>query len=356
MNRCYLFADCLRDMSKFHVDTLIELDTVLHADSVEWCPASPCRDILAGGTYQLEQARKERIGAIRLYKLESQTACSLAEIAKVETAGVLDMKWCQHQLFGDLPALAVADASGKLTIHALKESELEERLSANAPEACIALSLDWSSFLERTLPPLVAVSYSTGEVAQFKVANHGLDLERSWKAHDFEAWITAFDYWNTSMLYSGGDDCLFKGFDLRSSANSPAFVSRAHDMGVCSVHCNPHKEHRLVTGSYDEHVRVWDTRMIRKTPLSAVHVGGGVWRLKWKPVDGDLIVAACMHNGFAVLDATAADSPKVCVTYQNHKSLAYGVDWCYSSFADRECQILASCSFYDHKLCLWTYS
>lgn len=35
--------------------------------------------------------------------------------------------------------------------------------------------------------------------------------------------------------------------------------------------------------------------------LCEVGVGGGVWRLKWHPIDKSLLLAACMHNGCSVL-------------------------------------------------------
>ncbi len=47
---------------------LIDVDTVLTADSVEWCPSSELEDILACGTYQLNQEENLRVGSLTLYK------------------------------------------------------------------------------------------------------------------------------------------------------------------------------------------------------------------------------------------------------------------------------------------------
>ncbi|MEQ2175164.1 hypothetical protein GOODEAATRI_015328 [Goodea atripinnis] len=50
----------------------------------------------------------------------------------------------------------------------------------------------------------VVCSDSAGCVSVFSLAEGALMALSQWKAHDFEAWITAFSYWNTQLVYSEG--------------------------------------------------------------------------------------------------------------------------------------------------------
>lgn len=89
--------------------------------------------------------------------------------------------------------------------------------------------------------------------------------------------------------------------------------------------------------------------------LFQISCGGGVWRLKFHPRKQDCLVAACMHDGFKVLQLTEEHQElKVVEEYRGHGSLAYGGDW---SWAPSEAASkLATCSFYDNLLHLWTPS
>ncbi|KAM9859008.1 diphthine methyltransferase isoform 2-T2 [Aulostomus maculatus] len=328
---------------KSRTRSLQVFDTELSADTVEWCPVSPHHNILACGTYQLQKGAGEEGGTPsrtgRLYLFEFRRDVSmrppLTELQSKDTAAILDLKWCHVPVSGKA-VLGLAAATGELQLHSLLESQegsccLQTLSSQTVGAERLALSLDWSTGRMDSSDVRVVCSDSAGCISVLSLEEGSLMTVSQWKAHDFEAWISAFSYWDTQLAYSGGDDCKLKGWDLRVGPSSPTFISKRHSMGVCSIHSNPHREHILATGSYDEHVLLWDGRNM-KQPFSETSMGGGVWRLKWHPTHPHLLLAACMHNDFHVLHCQPATEGSgsacpVVASYILHNSLAYGADW-----------------------------
>ena len=90
--------------------TLYSFDTVYSADSVEWCPYPPWKNVLATGTYQVnkvhgdvdnidcpegdaESPAMERLGRIYLHQVHFEEGeVRVEEVQKLEVAAVLDMK------------------------------------------------------------------------------------------------------------------------------------------------------------------------------------------------------------------------------------------------------------------------
>ncbi|XP_038559816.1 diphthine methyltransferase [Micropterus salmoides] len=318
-------------------------DTELSADTVEWCPVPSSHDILACGTYQLqkgtgeEDATPSRTGRLYLFEFRREGSMSppLTELQRMDTPAILDLKWCHVPVSGGA-VLGMAAATGELQLYTLSESQegsrsLQALSSLEVGAERLALSLDWSTGRMHSSDVRVVCSDSAGCVSVLSLAEGTLTALSQWKAHDFEAWISAFSYWDTQLVYSGGDDCKLKGWDLRLGPSCPIFTSKRHSMGVCSIHSNPHREHILATGSYDEQVLLWDGRNMRQ-PLSESPMGGGVWRLKWHPTHQHLLLAACMHNDFHILHCQQAlegsgGACPVVASYILHNSLAYGADW-----------------------------
>ncbi|ESO12261.1 hypothetical protein HELRODRAFT_93198 [Helobdella robusta] len=340
---------------------LLVLDVDYPADSAEWCPFDNFHDILLCGNYQLQanegsnESDTKRFGRVLLFE-KSKSSFSLEIKDERNLCGVLDIKWSYKKLHNKL-IFGVVDADGILSLWECVKTGQDAQMCpvktslCNFDDPCLALSLDWNNAIDYNNPEIV-VSYSNGFLATHVCTETGMNILHQWKAHDYEAWICAFNYFNSNIIYSGGDDCKLKLWDKRCLKKA-VVTSNRHSMGVCSIQSNFHKENVLATGSYDEHVLLWDGRNL-KSPLDDTHVGGGVWRMKWEPSQGNYLATASMHNGCHVInytDTSAADRP-VC-KYNNHQSLVYGIDW-YKG-ASYNTKTLASCSFYDRSLQLWDF-
>ncbi|XP_029058199.1 diphthine methyltransferase isoform X1 [Monodon monoceros] len=289
------------------------------------------------------------------------------------------MKWCHIAVAGHA-LLGVADASGSIELLRLVRSEqnshtLQPFSHFALEKQCLALSLDWSTGKAGRAsdqPLKIIGSDSSGQLhlLQAHQAGPGMQAVGTWQAHHLEAWVAAFDYWQTEVVYSGGDDGLLKGWDTRTPGTSvftsrryvtegpvlgvrgqpslpaggaalPGFCSGSpfalrHSMGVCSIQSSPHCENILATGSYDEHVLLWDTRSMKEA-LADMPVQGGVWRLKWHPFHSHLLLAACMHGGFTIFSCQKAIEENqevfpVTLSYTLPNSLVYGVDWSWLYF------------------------
>mmetsp|Transcript_22990 Transcript_22990/g.29366 ORF Transcript_22990/g.29366 Transcript_22990/m.29366 type:complete len:183 (-) Transcript_22990:696-1244(-) len=175
-------------------------------------------------------------------------------------------------------------------------------------------------------------------------------------------------------------------WDLKCGTSKPVFVnSTSHQAGVCSMQCSIHRENILVTGSYDNIIRIWDKRNLTKSLCSQIDAGGGVWRLKFHPqIDKhNLLLAACMRNGFRIYDiadrfgqtkdldteigaSVGSEEHNKCIGSFNNgfpkggwETLGYGVDWITKGFStsveSSDTYYIAGASFYDHTLRLFEW-
>ncbi|KAF8306969.1 WD-40 repeat-containing protein [Clavulina sp. PMI_390] len=375
---------------------LCNLDTVYSADSAEFCPHPQFANLLAVGTYQLKapdadgepasipsasdveneeenlpsSVPHKRLGRCLMYHWNDATN-SLDEAYRLDQPAILDMKWSvsptRIKLEGP-PLLAIADAEGQVAFHQWDSGTnslvLQQSVEC-APRNILCLSIDWSGRLSTSnREDSLVVSRSDGSLAIISPEESEFRVTEEWHAHDFEPWIAAWDYWNTNVIYSGGDDCKLKSWDARQGFEQPAFVNKRFEAGVTTIQGNPHIEHLLAVGSYDSTVRIFDTRSLAR-PVTEVPVGGGAWRVKWHPSPHrkDDLLVACMHDGFKVVrfgfdEAGSFQNLTHNITARNdeHASLAYGTDWQYGrgeAGQGDETSVIASCSFYDHMLSIW---
>ncbi|KAF8707785.1 P-loop containing nucleoside triphosphate hydrolase protein, partial [Rhizoctonia solani] len=329
--------------------TIFSLDTELPADSVEFCPREGLYDILVCGTYNLvkndegekeagHESKKpqERNGRCLVYEFD-EASMGLKEMQRIETAAILDVKWSYSQGVAN-PMLAFAESVGRIQFHEWNSQEVKTLLNVQsiqvADPSVLCLSIDWNNRLTPQDTGALVVSRSDGVVSVLRPRESQFEVDTTWHAHDYEPWVASWNYWSPTLVYSGGDDCKLKGWDTRTSCEAPIFVNKWFEAGVTCVQTHPFIENLIAVGSYDNTVRIFDSRKIT-TSLVEVGVGGGAWRVKWHPSDtrkNELLVA-CMYDGFKVIKTPINESGQVDVTFSSavssrfdaHASIAYGI-------------------------------
>lgn len=172
-------------------------------------------------------------------------------------------------------------------------------------ESSLTLSFAWNDVLSQS--DTIAASSSDGRIAIFDTEYQPPVTYAKTEAHSLEAWTLAWTSKGEERdlrpeLYSGGDDSVLcrhglsvrpvggsvgdgnvasHGYEFQASVRDP----KTHMAGVTAIlPLRPvfHGENVLMTGSYDEHVRVLLHIDGRPRPeiLAEERLGGGVWRLK----------------------------------------------------------------------------
>ncbi|KAF9015168.1 WD40-repeat-containing domain protein [Cyathus striatus] len=341
-------------------------DTIFPADSLEFCPSSSASNLFVCGTYKLDETEhisdqpsthgQHRRGQCLVFEIDFPST-NFRHIQSFDLPAILDMKWC-HRSEAARPLLATADSEGGITLFEWQHSEHKLKKTSMifcATSDTLCLSLDWSN---RRFPGKdfgsMAVSLSNGSLALLEPQESNLIKTATWHAHDYEPWITAWNYWDKNVLYSGGDDLKLKCWDVRREVDEPLFVNKRFGAGVTSIQSHPFIEHLLAVGSYDNTVQLIDVRKPLAS-LGQVDVGGGAWRVKWHPSASrkEELLVACMHDGFKIVKFSAEYQCEVVKRFDEHSSLAYGADWCFATQNNKE-SLVGSCSFYDHALQLWS--
>lgn len=145
----------------------------------------------------------------------------------------------------------------------------------------------------------------------------------------------------------GADDSIFIQINTETAQQQK---NTSHNCGVTSMHSNAGREYTFATGSYDEFVHIWDTRML-KAPRDSAKMPGPVWRVKWHPVNHNRLITACMAEGVSIVEFEETKPIRFLSNFKEHNDIAYGVDW----YHGQDANLIASCSFYNHLLCISTY-
>ncbi len=297
------------------------------------------------------------------------------------SSAVLDLHFSPH----NQNMIATATSTGSLSFYELwgvpRSPYLADRHSAqyfNSETLVLALAFHPED------PDLISVSLSSGEIALCQIQTPTKDEMVIWKlaAHSLEAWTVIISKTRSNqpggeVLYSGGDDSALCAHAIRSPITirdvqqiETKRNQKAHGAGVTAILPLPLSP-LLLTGSYDDHVRLLDPGSLKV--ITETRIGGGVWRLKLlSPYEMDRfrkedpsfrVLASCMHAGARILKVSNKYGEgwaiEVVAKFEEHGSMNYGSDaqpLRRDSLRDHSHVRCVSTSFYDKLLCVWRYN
>ncbi|EER11721.1 conserved hypothetical protein [Perkinsus marinus ATCC 50983] len=247
------------------------------------------------GMYEYDEATGLREGGLMI--LDSTNGSVLSEITGTDCTGILDVRWIGSK------SLAACTAEGGIQFFTVSEDGKMVECSSTIPMFTgegakgVAIGLDVTQGGRRV------ASIATGGQVALVDGSKG-EVVQCWQAHDakMESWTCCLSPDGT-LLATGGDDRRMKLWDVRTPATDGPVLSdrREHEAGITAYLFVQHGR-RILTGSYDENVRVWDLRfgvadsacdasgmqcVVRQAAI------GGVWRLKPSLTGKDLLIAGC---------------------------------------------------------------
>ncbi|THW58286.1 WD40 repeat-like protein [Aureobasidium pullulans] len=369
---------------------------------IEFCPVA--RDYFVVGTYFLEKKEQEataedtaennndeeseevekkpqtRTGSLILFIIDGD---KVIQVSTTQTPyAILDIHFSPH----DPTLLAVAGSTGCVQLFNLQSTSSSASLQPLSTyqyfdPSTLVLSLAWHP----TMHSILGVTTSPGQVYLVDTSLPAAEVEGTAKeilAHDLEAWTLSFSSSGTS-IYSGGDDATLRFSGLASSLTSTIIPTsneddeqeeqqylpswqdrRSHQAGVTAILPLPSEQDTLITGSYDDNIRVlYAPLQGRKQVLAEENLEGGVWRLKMLRAEGEksryTVLASCMHAGARIVEVKKDEGGEwtieVLAKFEEHKSMNYGSDVQPGSENGGE-QTIISTSFYDKLLCLWRFT
>ncbi|CAI5446023.1 unnamed protein product [Caenorhabditis angaria] len=241
----------------------------------------PTRSIIS--TYLLDQQSDSRTGSLVIIEIENGELKIEKEIST--SAGVFRFD------FRNESQVIAALTDGSLAVQNIDGSKESENIPVSS-DMLLDLALSDSS--------LTATTDNKG-MAYVVDLNTSLVVS-SWLAHSLP-YVTdnqGCEVWSCTMnksgdlVATGGEDASMKFWDVRTRTSTGQ--CKLFEAGVVFV--DFWDDNQLITGSYDEYVRILDRRNLKQS-VNEKKLSGGVWNIERSD---DKLCVACMYGGYMILD------------------------------------------------------
>ncbi|RAL59036.1 hypothetical protein DID88_009065 [Monilinia fructigena] len=164
----------------------------------------------------------------------------------------------------------------------------------------------------------------TGKIQVFDVNSRA--ILKTWDEHKQPVWTTKFSPTELTTLMSASDDRTVKLWDLPSQESTTTFVGHT-DYVRSGAFMPGSMSNMILTGSYDETVRLWDPRVPTRAAMTFKHAAPVETVL---PMPSGTTVLAAADNQISVLDLVAGKPLHI---IKNHQKTVTSL--CFASNATR---------------------
>jgi diphthamide biosynthesis protein 7 len=241
------------------------MNTDLHPCTIESIPCLGHKNlpVFACGSYELDEMSSNRKGNVSIFGFLDSTFKNFDILHREEcSGGVLDIKISNLKL-----GLALSSETVEIyKIH--NNGKIEKEFTGSKNNEGLFLSLNWDSNPIDDcfrIDEKIAVSTQNSSIIvytkELNELNH-IQNAHVMMAEPMPVWTVAFNFHSKITLLSGGDDCKFKLWDLRTINSSsttsttttstfyakPIAVSSHHNAGVTSAMWHPYHPNVFATG------------------------------------------------------------------------------------------------------------
>lgn len=129
----------------------------------------------------------------------------------------------------------------------------------------------------------VLTSDTKGLLSLLDVSNTAMEVTRQIKGHDYEVWSVFMDRFESSVIYSGADDCELRVWDVREPCSKPTGKCTDFEGGVTFIMqgqrnggqlAEGYSQNEILCSSYDERIYVLDRRNLKRSVRSSKKMNG----------------------------------------------------------------------------------
>jgi len=192
------------------------------------------------------------------------------------------------------------------------------------------------------------------------------------KSHEYGLWSCMIKDKTGNIFFTGSEDSLLKMWDRRTYQKEIS-VNRSHNASINCIQnfLNDDNSNYIVTGSYDESLRIIDVRKFGDC-LFQKKIDCSIWDINQTNFKSmaSLFLMANVYEGFNVFEfdkekiisdpnnkeiknifSFPLEKEGILNHTLNHKTIVYGVDSTHLSSDDE--LYVTSCSFYDNTVSFW---